>query len=113
MRFEEVYAGWQGKRLTQQEAGDLLGVSVRTFRRQIGRFEAEGIATSSIGVAALARRAACRLIRCTWQPKSRSPSCCGGESNPCGSHSYPGSRGQQTLPCAISFLIIYDQSYDQ
>lgn len=43
MRFEEVYAGWQGKRLTQQEAGDLLGVSERTFRRQIGRFEAEGM----------------------------------------------------------------------
>src|SRR5450830_769182 len=43
MRFEEVYAGWQGKRLTQQEAGELLGVSERTFRRQIGRFEAEGM----------------------------------------------------------------------
>jgi transposase len=43
MRFEEVYAGWQGKRLTQQEAGNLLGVSERTFRRQIGRFEAEGM----------------------------------------------------------------------
>ena len=43
MRFEEVYAGWQGKRLTQQEAGELLGVSERTFRRQIGRFEADGM----------------------------------------------------------------------
>ena len=43
MRFEEIYTGWQGKRLTQQEAGDLLGVSERTFRRQIGCFEAEGM----------------------------------------------------------------------
>ena len=43
MRFEEAYTGWQGKRLTQQEAGQLLGVSERTFRRQIGRFEAEGM----------------------------------------------------------------------
>ena len=43
MRFDEVYAGWQGKRLTQQEAGNLLGVSERTFRREIGRFEAEGM----------------------------------------------------------------------
>ena len=43
MRFEEVYAGWQGKRLTQHEAGELLGVGERTFRRQIGRFEAEGM----------------------------------------------------------------------
>ena len=25
MRFEEAYTGWQGKRLTQQEAGQLLG----------------------------------------------------------------------------------------
>ena len=43
MRFEEAYTGWQGKRLTQQEAGQLLGVSERTFRRQIGRFEAGGM----------------------------------------------------------------------
>src|SRR3989338_7472847 len=43
MRFEEAYTGWQGKRLTQQEAGQLLGVSERTFRRQIGRFEAAGM----------------------------------------------------------------------
>lgn len=43
MRFEEAYTGWQGKRLTQQEAGLLLGVSERTFRRQIARFEAEGM----------------------------------------------------------------------
>ncbi len=43
MRFEEAYTGWQGKRLTQEDAGQLLGVSGRTFRRQIGRFEAEGM----------------------------------------------------------------------
>ena len=43
MRFEEAYTGWQGKRLTQQEAGQLLGVSERTFRRQIGRFETGGM----------------------------------------------------------------------
>jgi len=43
MRFQEAYAGWQDKRLTQQDAGQLLGVSERTFRRQIGRFEADGM----------------------------------------------------------------------
>src|SRR3989304_8753611 len=43
MRFQEAYAGWQEKRLTQEDAGQLLGVSGRTFRRQIGRFEAEGM----------------------------------------------------------------------
>ena len=43
MRFKEVYTGWQEKRLTQEDAGQLLGVSGRTFRRQIGRFEADGM----------------------------------------------------------------------
>ena len=43
MRFQEAYAGCQDKRLTQQDAGQLLGVSERTFRRQIGRFEADGM----------------------------------------------------------------------
>ena len=43
MRFQEAYAGWQEKRLTQEDAGQLLGVSARTFRRQIGRFEADGM----------------------------------------------------------------------
>ena len=43
MRSQEVYAGWQEKRLTQEDAGQLLGVSGRTFRRQIGRFEKDGV----------------------------------------------------------------------
>ena len=43
MRFQEAYKGWQDKGLTQEEAGHLLGVSGRTFRRQIARFEAEGM----------------------------------------------------------------------
>jgi hypothetical protein len=33
MRFEEAYGGWQGRRLTQEEAAEILGVSDRTFRR--------------------------------------------------------------------------------
>ena len=43
MRFQEAYAGWQEKRLPQEDAGQLLGVSGGTFRRQIGRFEADGM----------------------------------------------------------------------
>lgn len=43
MRFEEAYTGWQGKRLTQAEAATLLGVCERSFRRQIHRYEAEGM----------------------------------------------------------------------
>ena len=43
MRFEEAYGGWQEGRLTQEEAAWLLGVSERTFRRYIERYEAEGL----------------------------------------------------------------------
>ncbi len=43
MRFEEAYSGWQEKRLTQEEAARILGVCERTFRRQIARYEAEGL----------------------------------------------------------------------
>ena len=42
-RFQEVYEGWQDKRLTQEEAGQLLEVSGRSFRRQISGYEADGI----------------------------------------------------------------------
>ena len=43
MRFEEAYEGWQGGRLTQMEAASLLGVSDRTFRRYLGRYEENGL----------------------------------------------------------------------
>ena len=43
MRFEEAYGGWQGGRLTQEEAARLLGVCERTFRRYIDRYEDEGM----------------------------------------------------------------------
>jgi transposase len=43
MRFEEAYCGWQGGRLTQEEAARLLGVCERTFRRYIDRYEDEGL----------------------------------------------------------------------
>jgi Winged helix-turn helix len=43
MGFEEAYGGWQGGRLTQEEAARLLGVCERTFRRYIDRYEDEGL----------------------------------------------------------------------
>lgn len=43
MRFEEAYGGWQGGRLSQEEAARLLGVCERTFRRYIDRYEDEGL----------------------------------------------------------------------
>lgn len=43
MRFEEQYLGWQKGRLSQEEAARVLGVSSRTFRRQICRYEEQGL----------------------------------------------------------------------
>ena len=43
MRFDEAYTGWQEGQLTQEDAARLLGVCERTFRRQIGRYEADGM----------------------------------------------------------------------
>ncbi len=43
MRFEEAYEGWKQNRLTQEEAGRILGVSDRTFRRYLMGYEAEGL----------------------------------------------------------------------
>ena len=43
MRFEEAYGCWLENRLTQEEAALILGVSDRTFRRYIDRFEKSGL----------------------------------------------------------------------
>ena len=43
MRFEEAYEGWRDRRLTQEEAGRLLGMSERNFRR----YEADGLEGAS------------------------------------------------------------------
>jgi len=43
MRFEEAYEGWQERRLTQEQAAQLLGMSERNFRRYVGRYEADGL----------------------------------------------------------------------
>jgi len=43
MRFEEVYLGWSESRLTQEQAALVLGVSDRTFRRYLRRYEGEGL----------------------------------------------------------------------
>ena len=42
MRFEELYSRRQARELTQEQAAELLGVSVRTVRRWEDRYEAEG-----------------------------------------------------------------------
>lgn len=42
MRFEELYARRQRREITMAEAGEMLGVTERTFRRWSGRYDAEG-----------------------------------------------------------------------
>ena len=44
MRFEKVYTGWKLRELTQEQAARILGVSDRTFRRLIPRYEEDGLA---------------------------------------------------------------------
>ena len=43
MRFEEAYTGWQERRLTQEDAAELLGMCERSFRRYIDRYEEAGM----------------------------------------------------------------------
>ena len=42
MRFEELYQWQTEKKLTIEEAAEILGISERTFRRWSRRFEATG-----------------------------------------------------------------------
>lgn len=43
MRFEEAYGGWNEGRLSQAEAAQILGMSERTFRRYLTRYEVDGL----------------------------------------------------------------------
>jgi hypothetical protein len=43
MRFQEAYDGWQARRLSQEEAARLLGITDRSFRRYRDRYEAQGV----------------------------------------------------------------------
>lgn len=43
MRWEEVFDGWKHRRLTQEQAALILGVSDRTFRRYVDRYENDGL----------------------------------------------------------------------
>jgi len=41
MQFEQVYTGWEKRSLTQEGAARILGVTDRTFRRYINRYDYE------------------------------------------------------------------------
>jgi transposase len=42
MGFAEVYTRWTERRLTQEQAAEIFGVSDRTFRRYMARYDEEG-----------------------------------------------------------------------
>ena len=42
MQFEKLYKQWRAKRISQGEGAESLGISERTFRRHVVRYEAEG-----------------------------------------------------------------------
>ena len=64
MRFEELYERRQQRSLTMAEAGEMLGVTERTFRRWSGRYHAEGAGGCRIGGSAGSRLVRCRSMRC-------------------------------------------------
>lgn len=43
MEFERIYTGWRSKKLTQEQAARILGVSDRSFRRYINQYEEKGL----------------------------------------------------------------------
>ena len=57
MRFEDAYEGWQNKRLTQEQAAQLLGVCERSFRRYIDRYEEVPVSPGVRGCVQPAKRA--------------------------------------------------------
>lgn len=74
MRFEEVYKGWTERRLTQEEAAQVLGVCARTFRRLIGRYEddgTEGLKDKRLARASARRAPVDEVIALTSLYKSR------------------------------------------
>ena len=60
--FEDAYALWTERRLTQSEAAQLLGVCDRTFRRQVERYESDGIEGASGPSAVAGRRTGRRRL---------------------------------------------------
>ena len=74
MRFEEVYKGWTARRLTQEEAAQVLGVCARTFRRLLGRYEddgTEGLKDKRLASASARRAPVDEVLELTSLYKSR------------------------------------------
>ena len=66
LRFEEAMERYRKRRLTAEEAGELLGLSGRHFRRLLGRYEEdgpEGLRDRRLGKASPRRAAPAELTR--------------------------------------------------
>src|SRR6476661_6968868 len=66
LRFEEAPERYRQRRLTAEEAGELLGLSGRHFRRLMGRYEeegAEGLRHRRLGKPSLRRAPLAELSR--------------------------------------------------
>ena len=67
MRLEELYERRQRRTLTLAEAGEMLGVTERTFRHWSGRYHAEGAGGCRIDGSAGSQPVRCRSMRrCVW-----------------------------------------------
>ena len=74
MRFEEILGVWNKRDITQEEAALMLGVSDRTFRRYIERYEEyglEGLMDKRITQASNRRAPLDEVLELTNQYKSR------------------------------------------
>ena len=68
MRFDEVYGSWTEKRLTQEEAARILGVSDRTFRRYLLRYEESGLdGLTDKRMAQILRKSATPILEICWR----------------------------------------------
>ena len=74
VRFEEILGTWTEKRITQEEAARMLGVSDRTFRRYLCRYEEgglDGLKDRRLSTASSRRAPVDEVMELTSQYKSR------------------------------------------
>jgi hypothetical protein len=60
-KFRDVLSRWESGQLSMTEAGELLGLSERPFRRYRDRYEEEGLEGCATGGWASRRLGGCRV----------------------------------------------------
>lgn len=107
MRFEEVFDGWVGGRLSQEEAAQILGICDRTFRRYSRCYEAdgvEGLADGRLGQVAHNRAPVDEVMALADQYRGSFGAGMPGISTvgtvgPAGRAATPGSKSACRAPC--------------